>query len=76
MARGRGNRGNLSGLRRYWHRRFGNGGGRAGDFMDCVNTLSGKPGITNARGLCAWWHKQSTGAWPGHAANESRNKEV
>lgn len=66
-------KGNLSTLLKYWHGRMGNGGGQGGDYMACVNALTGKPHIDDAHALCAWLHVQATGKTPGHAANEAHH---
>jgi HK97 family phage portal protein len=63
-----GKRGNVAALQKYWNNRFGEG--KPGDFDACVSTLRGKPGIDNPDALCAWWHKEATGFWPGHAPAE------
>ncbi|MBT9164017.1 MAG: putative cation transport regulator ChaB [candidate division WS2 bacterium] len=37
----------------------------AGSYTDCVEALSGKPGITDPESLCAWLHYKAEGKWPG-----------
>ena len=51
----------------------------AGSFDACVSQVSGKPGITDAKALCAWMEKRATGKWPAqHQAEdyEPSNVEV
>jgi len=62
--------GNLEALLDYWRDRFD--GGHPGDFDDCVDALNDK--VDNPQALCAWLHHESTGAWPGHAPGEERDK--
>jgi len=69
-------KGNLATLMNYWHKRMGNGGGQGGDYMACVNALTGKPHIDDAHALCAWIHVQATGKTPGHAANEAHHSDT
>lgn len=40
----------------------------AGSFSGCVSALSGKPGITDEKALCAWMHHEATGEWPAEEA--------
>ena len=42
----------------------------AGSFTSCVDSLSGKPGITDPEALCAWMHHEATGEWPAEAKSE------
>jgi len=69
-------KGNLSTLLKYWHGQFGDGGGKAGDYMACVNALSDEPNVDDPHALCAWLHVQATGKTPGHAANEAHHSDT
>lgn len=56
--------GNISAIIAKW-------GSWAGSFDKCVSTISGKPGISDAKSLCAWIHKRAEGKWPAqHQASE------
>lgn len=45
-------------------------GGHPGDFSSCVDTLSGKPGITEPEALCAWLEHEARGKWPAEKSAE------
>jgi len=43
----------------------------AGSFTKCVDVLSGKPGITDPKALCAWIEHEATGKWPAEAEHKA-----
>lgn len=65
-------------LRRYWAEGEGAakiGWGVPGDFDRCRVELGKYVDAGEVDGFCARLHKRATGAWPGHAAGESKKAE-
>jgi hypothetical protein len=59
-------------LENYWKR--GKGAlkirwGTDGDFTRCVANLNDKVGSERAKRICAQWHKEVNGFWPGSRLN-------
>ncbi|GGM75659.1 hypothetical protein GCM10012275_52950 [Longimycelium tulufanense] len=59
-------------LERFW--KFGRGAARIrwgteGDFARCVRQLDEHVGSERAKRICAQWHKDMNGFWPGDKRN-------
>ena len=44
--------------------------GTPGDFTRCVNELDEHVGPERAKRICAQWHHDKTGMWPGSKGNK------
>lgn len=63
-------------LESYWKRGAGSAKirwGTDGDFTRCVRKLTKHVGSERAKRICAQWHKDKTGIWPGHHGGDNKN---
>lgn len=47
--------------------------GTDGDFTRCTRHLVKHVGLARAKRICAQWHHDSTGLWPGHHGGDNKN---
>lgn len=64
--------GGMNKLERYW--KMGKGAlkirwGTPGDFTRCERELDKHVGSERAKRICATWHNEMTGVWPGDSKN-------
>lgn len=64
---------NENNLERFW--KHGEGAlkirwGTPGDFTRCVRELDEHVGTERAKRICAQWHHDTTGMWPGDRRNQ------
>ncbi|QBI53440.1 hypothetical protein [Streptomonospora litoralis] len=62
-------------LKAYWLRGEGAAKirwGTDGDYTRCVRQLDKHVGESRARRICAQWHMDANGIWPGHHGGENK----
>lgn len=62
-------------LEKYW--KFGIGAakirwGSDGDFTRCTRHLAKHVGLARSKRICAQWHHDMTGIWPGHHGGDNK----